>query len=100
MQTQANCVDTALEEGEALNKGIFMLQTIKIEGEKFNIFYDSGCTDMICKKSAIDKLVSLGRATHEVPGPMTYQVSGTIKRFLGMGLIKSPCPYVMARRPI
>ena len=35
VQSHANCVDTASGEGEALNKGIFMLQTIQIEGEKF-----------------------------------------------------------------
>ena len=50
MQSQANCVDTALEEGEALNKGIFMLQTIQVEGEKFNLFYDSGYTDFDLQK--------------------------------------------------
>ena len=43
-----------VHEGAKLNeKGIFMLQTVKIKDQNFNIFYDSGCSDLICKKSAI-----------------------------------------------
>ena len=92
MQHQATCVDTALEEGEDLNKGIFMLQTIKIEGEKFNLFYDSGCTDMICKKSAINRLLTLGRATHETPGPITLSGIGDHKTVSRDGAYKITLP--------
>ena len=50
MYSKANC---ASEEGEASHKGIFMLQTILVQGESFNLFYDSGCGDLVCKKSTL-----------------------------------------------
>ena len=56
MHSTANGADMASEEGEATDKGIFMLQTINVQGELFNLFYDSGCGDLVCKKTAIDKL--------------------------------------------
>ena len=79
MHNQANCAGAASETGEDLSKGIFMLQTINVAGESFNLFYDSGCSDLVCKKSAIDKLVSLGRANRELPGPITISGVGDNK---------------------
>ena len=31
----------------------FMLQTIKIGNDKLNVFFDSGCGEMVCSKRAI-----------------------------------------------
>ena len=58
---------------------IFMLQTIEINGHPFNIFYDSGYGDLVAKKSAIDILASMGRAKHEIPGPITLSDVGDRK---------------------
>ena len=41
---------------------IFQFQTILVNGSKFNMFYDSGCGDMIIKKSAAERLVGMGKA--------------------------------------
>ena len=41
---------------------IYMLQTIEICGQKFNLFYDNGCTDMVVTKAAADVLAKLGKA--------------------------------------
>ena len=41
-------------EADTLDNAIFILQTIEIEGHKFNLFFDSGCGDMVTKKSALD----------------------------------------------
>ena len=60
-------------------RAIFMLQTIEINGHTFNIFYDSGCGDLVVKKSAIDILLSMGRAKHEIPGPITLTGVGDQK---------------------
>ena len=35
---------------------LFLLQTIQIDREKFNLFYDTGCQDSVIKKEATDKL--------------------------------------------
>ena len=47
---------------------------------------------MICKKSAIDKLVSLGRATHKSPGPMTLSGIGDYKTVSRDGVYKITLP--------
>ena len=51
-----------------------MLQQISITGHTFNLFYDSGCGALVCKKSAIDKLMSIVRAKQEKPGPIVLSV--------------------------
>ena len=50
---------------------VFLLQTIQVENKKFNLFYDSGCQDLVSKKEAIDKLEVIGRASSQLPGPIT-----------------------------
>ena len=49
---------------------IFALQTIKVGDCKLNLFFDGGCSDVVIKKSAADKLMEMGRAKNEVPGPI------------------------------
>ena len=49
----------------------------------FNIFYDSGCGDLVGKKAAIESLQKLGRANQEILGPITLSGAGyhqTIRR--------------------
>ena len=41
---------------------IYMLQTIKVGGQKFNLFYDNGCSDMVVSKKAADLLTKVGKA--------------------------------------
>ena len=65
MHNQANYAGTASGEGMVSDRAIFMSQTISVQGELFNLFYDSGCGDLVCKKSAIDKLIGLGKASQE-----------------------------------
>ena len=48
-----------------------MLQTIKIDKEEFNLFYDSGGGDLVSRKQAITRLVKMGRANQEMKGPIT-----------------------------
>ena len=57
---------------------IFMFQTIVIEGHKFNLFFDNGCGDMVIKKSALDILLGLNRATLEKPGPIPLSGVGDL----------------------
>ena len=39
-----------------LHNGLYQLQTININGQPFNIFFDSGCSDFICRYEAIKRL--------------------------------------------
>ena len=48
---------------------IFQLQTFEVDGIQLNLFSDSGCGDVVIKKSAIDKLIVVGRAKQIVSGP-------------------------------
>ena len=49
------------------DKGIYLLQTIRLNGESFNIFYDTGCDFVI----SIDAVKRLGdKAIQEFPGPI------------------------------
>ncbi len=61
---------------------IFMLQTILVDGVRLNIFFDSGCYDMIIKKSAVDKLLALERAE---------KISSDECEIVGVGGVKSLC---------
>ena len=50
------------------DNAIYQLQTIQINGKRFNLFYDSGCGDFVSKYSAV---LCLGnRARQEHPGPI------------------------------
>ena len=66
------------------DRAIFMLQTINVGGKNLNVFYDSGCGDIVVKKSAIDSLIKMGRAKLEEPGPITLS---------GVGDHKSVCEH-------
>ena len=46
---------------------IFMFQTLDVHGHRIRIFFDSGGTRTVLKKSAADTLVKLGLAKLEVP---------------------------------
>ena len=61
---------------------IFQLQTIEIDGVRLNLFFDSGCEDMVVRKSAVDKLEGIGRAKQILPGPI---------QITGVGDQKSSC---------
>ena len=58
-------------EPDNTERAIFQLQTIEVEGVKLNLFFDSGCGGSVIKKSAIEKLMSIGRAKQIVSGPLT-----------------------------
>ena len=67
---------------DVTESAIFQLQTIEIDGVRLNIFFDSGCGDMIIRKSAVEKLIAVGRAKQIISGPLTIT---------GVGEQKSVC---------
>lgn len=66
-------------EEEVTDSAIFELQTIKVESIKLNLFYDSGCGDMVVRKSVVEKLAAVGRAIQIVPGPIILSGVGDQK---------------------
>ena len=65
---------------------IFMLQTITIDGITLRLFFDSGCGDIVVKKSAMDALKRLGRANQELPGPVSLRGVGDQKSTTDHGI--------------
>ena len=98
MHSQARYAGVTLNDGMVKGHGIFMLQTINIQGNLFNVFYDSGCGDLVCKKSAIDTLMSLGKASQEFPGSITISGVGDNKTIRNDGVYKV-CLCVVVRKP-
>ena len=72
-------IDTVITDS-----AIFLLQAIEVEGVSINLFFDSGCGDMVIKKSTVDKLKKVGRANLELPGEITLS---------GIGDKKSVCKH-------
>ena len=55
---------------------IFMLQTIEIDGVTLRLFFDTGCGDIVVKKSAMEALKKLGRANQEFSGQVSMSGVG------------------------
>ena len=66
-------------------RGIFKLQTIKIGGHSFNLFFDDGCGEMVIKKEAAEILKSLGLAKLIDPGPRILVGAGGVKTLVEHG---------------
>ena len=71
-----NTFNDFLIDPDITESAIFQLQTIKILGVKLNLFFDSGCGDMIVKKSAVEKLAAFGRAKQIVSQPIVLSGVG------------------------
>ena len=66
---ESSCYETKYEENTE-DFAIYMLQTIEIHGKKLNLFYDTGCSDLVCKKNAVEALSKVGRANQILKGPL------------------------------
>ena len=43
-------------DGENTEEAIFMLQNIMVDNQEYSIFYDSGCSQMVCRYDAIQRM--------------------------------------------
>ena len=76
--------------GDVIDSGIFMFQTILVDGKKFNVFFDSGCGDFVCRKSSIQRI---GRkALLEYPGPICLGGVGGLQTESMHGLYQVKLP--------
>ena len=70
--------DVAVDEDEVTDSGIFIMQTIKVEEHQLNLFYDSGCGDLVTSRDCISKLEGIGKASLIVPGPIKLTGVGDV----------------------
>ena len=77
---QTSTLDVKLEsndDGVITENGIYMLQTIKIGDQNFTIFFDTGCSDMVSRYNAIQRIGDKARL--EVEGPILLGGVGDVK---------------------
>ena len=55
------------ENRKQRESAVYMFQRIEVDGNTYNLFFDSGCGDLVCRKEATTKLGR--RANQEVAGP-------------------------------
>lgn len=79
-------------EGESNEMAMYLLQTIKIGEHNYNLFYDNGCGDMVCKSDAVRKLTDLNRAKQVVKGPLILTGVNEQKSVCEMGRYQLDLP--------
>ena len=65
---------------------IFMFQTISVGGVTLRLFFDTGCGDIVVKRSAMEALKRIGRANQEVPGPISMSGVGDVRSVTNYGV--------------
>ena len=77
---QIDTFDVKLEssdDGIITENGIYMLQTIKIGDQNYTLFFDTGCSDMVSRFNAIQRIGD--KAKLEVKGPTLLGGVGDVK---------------------
>ena len=87
------CASQSADIAETVSdSAIFMMQAIAVDGHDLNVMYDTGCGDMVIKKSAIDFLVGQNRAKQEIPGPIIISGVGNNKTVSEHGIYSVKLP--------
>ena len=86
-QPSANTTSNSIVQDTA----IFQLQTIKINNNRYSIFFDSGCGDFVSRYNAIRSLTS--NATQEHAGPITIGRVGGVISVSQHGIYKVNLPF-------
>ena len=73
---------------------IYMLQSIAISQQNFNIFFDNGCSDMLISKKALDKFIQLGRAENISKEPSSMTGIGDLKTVSNYGRWRISIPLI------
>ena len=79
-------------QGEELEMAIYMLQTIELNGKNLNLFYDTGCGDMVCRKEAVDWLIKQKRAKNILDKPIILSGVGDKKSICEHGKYQVTLP--------
>ena len=77
-----------LDSSEVMDDSVYILQTIAVENQKLNIFFDSGCEDLVSKMEALPKLEEVGKASIVKPDPIVLGGIGNMKTQSSHGIYK------------
>ena len=69
-----------------------MLQTIRVGNTKMNLFFDTGCSELVSKWGGILNLEKLNRASRERDGPIVLGGVGNEKTMCQYGMYKVKLP--------
>ena len=82
---------TDREDDEIIvDNGLYMLQTIKMGKASVNLFFDSGCSDVVCRFEAIQRMGEGAR--QEIQGPLSLGGVGDLKLISPHGVYKISLP--------
>ena len=73
-----------------LDNGIYMLQTISVDNEHFTLFFDTGCSNMVCRYKAIQKIGA--KTQQEVKGPIVLSGIGNLQTSSDHGIYQVRLP--------
>ena len=77
---KSSVIDTVEQQDDddiiVTDDSIYLLQIIEIDGEKFTIFFDNGCSHMVCRYEAILRLGN--RATQLIEGSKSLEGVGGV----------------------
>ena len=77
---------------ESKDRGIYILQQIKLHGELFNIFFDSGCSDFLITQDAVNRLGPNATMISKVP--VSVRGLGGSKTHTEHGLYRVKLPLI------
>ena len=84
-------LDKNSSEEEVINEnGLYMIHKIKVDEQEYNVFFDSGCSDMVIRYEAVKRLGN--RATQELKGPISIGGVGNLKMSSQYGVYKISLP--------
>ena len=85
---------------ERMESAIYILQMIEIQSERFNIFFDSGCGDLVSRRDGVSRLQKFGRSSQERPGPIKLMGVGNQISECKHGLYKVSLPLFNGREAV
>ena len=71
-----------------------MLQTIRVGNTKINLFFDTGCSELVSKRGAISSLEKLNRPSRERNGPIVLRGVGNQKTYVPIWHVSGQIPVV------
>ena len=77
------------------DNGIYMIQKITVNDQEYNVFFDSGCSDMVIRYEAVLRLGN--RAKQELKGPISIGGVGNLEMESQHGVYRIRLPLLNGR---
>ena len=92
------CTQLKDDDDIVLDNAIYMLQTINVDNERYTLFFDSGCSDMVSRYSAVQRI--RGRASHELKGLIKLGGVGDVQTESAYGVYQVRLPLVSGKNAV